>query len=84
MEIFFQSLVTQLDKEHGDWRTTHIILLDNAPYHVGASTIKMLKRLKIPICFTGPHSYDTAPIELWFGAFKSKDINPQRMPTGKS
>ena len=70
MEIFFQSLVTQLDKEYGDWRTTHIILLDNAPYHVGASTIKMLDRLSIPVCFTAPYSYDTAPIELWFASFK--------------
>jgi hypothetical protein len=84
MDIFFLALVNLLDKEQKNWRETHIILLDNAPYHVGTSTIKMLNRLKIPICFTGPHSYDTAPIELWFGAFKSKDINPQRMPTGKS
>ena len=45
MEIFFQALVTQLDKEQGDWRSTHIVLLDNASYHVGNPTIRMLERL---------------------------------------
>ena len=84
MEIFFQALVTQLDKEYEDWRSTHIILLDNAAYYSSETTMKMLDRLKIPVCFTGPYSYDAAPIELWFASFKSKDINPDRIPCGKS
>ena len=28
--------------------------------------------------------YDACPIELWFAAFKSEDINPRHVPTGKS
>ena len=37
----------------------------------------------IPVMFTGPHSYDASPIELFFAAFKSKDINPSKLPMGK-
>ena len=45
MEIFFQALVKKLDDEEaGNWRDTHLILLDNATYHHG-STTKMLARL---------------------------------------
>ena len=60
-----------------------MILLDNAPYHKSKSTLKILEELKIPIIFTGPHSYDAAPCELWFAAFKAADINPRHLPTGK-
>ena len=28
--------------------------------------------------------YDACPIELWFAAFKTEDINPRHVPTGKS
>ena len=38
----------------------------------------------MPIMFTGPHSYDASPIELFFAALKSKDINPLNLPTGKT
>ena len=33
--------------------------------------------------FTGPHSYDAAPIELLFASFKSDDVNPNHLPQGK-
>ena len=32
----------------------------------------------------GPHSYDTAPCELFFAQFKKVDINPRHIPTGKT
>ena len=32
----------------------------------------------------GPYSYDVAPAELFFAAFKCADINPSRVPMGKS
>ena len=84
MEIFFHSLVRVLDKERADWRENTVVLLDNAPYHTTPHTLKVFKELSIPILFTGPHSYDAAPCELFFAAFKKADINPRRIPTGKS
>ena len=59
-------------------------MLDNAPYHSSKDTVKVLEALKIPTLFTGPHNYDASPVELWFAAFKSRDINPRHVPTGKS
>ena len=80
MEIFLRKLVLKLDHEDANWRTNTVILIDNAPYHTSESTIGLLDGLNIPILFTGPHSYDAAPIELLFAAFKSKDINPRNVP----
>ena len=43
----------------------------------------MLECLRVPIMMMGPYSYDIAPCELFFAAFKSADINPSKVPTGK-
>ena len=43
----------------------------------------MLERLRVPIMMMGPYSYDIAPCELFFAAFKSADINPSKVSTGK-
>ena len=43
----------------------------------------MLERLRVPIMMMGPYSYDIAPCELFFAAFKNADINPSKVPTGK-
>ena len=43
----------------------------------------MLQRLRVPIMMLGPYSYDVAPAELFFAAFKAADINPNHIPLGK-
>lgn len=83
MEIYFKDLVRKLDQERRDWRVDTLILLDNAPYHTAQPIMKLYKELSLPVCFTGPHSYDAAPCELMFSAFKSADINPARLPMSK-
>ena len=83
MEIYLRQLVLKLDREDVNWRANTVILLDNAPYHTSESTLDLMEGLRLPILFTGPHSYDAAPIELLFAAFKSKDINPRHVPQGK-
>ena len=80
MEIFLRQLVLKLDQEDAEWRENTVLLLDNAPYHTSESTIDLMEGLNIPLLFTGPHSYDAAPIELLFAAFKSADINPRHIP----
>ena len=42
-----------------------------------------MARMDLPIIYSGPYSYSTAPIELVFGALKLGDLNPSRLPTGK-
>ena len=80
MEIFLRQLVLKLDQEDAEWRKNTVLLLDNAPYHTSESSIDLMEGLNIPLLFTGPHSYDAAPIELLFAAFKSADINPRHIP----
>ena len=76
MELFFRDLARKLDAERKDWRSDTLIMLDNAPYHTSQVTINLFKSLQLPICFTGPHSYDACPCELMFAHFKAADINP--------
>ena len=84
MELFFKNIVHKLDDERPNWRKNTVFLIDNAPYHTSAAFYDMASGLKLPLIFTGPHSYDAAPVELFFAAFKKVDINPRHIPTGKS
>ena len=84
MEMFFRFLIKELDRESRYWRNNSVILLDGAPYHTSNATLDALKELDIPVMFFGPHSYDAAPCELFFAWFKSDDINPRRVPQGKT
>ncbi len=77
-------LVSKLDEERPGWRKNTCLLLDNAPYHTSPATLGVMEKLKIPVLFTGPHSYDASPCELFFAHFKKADINPNRLATGKS
>ena len=58
-------------------------MLDNASYHTNPAILKVLAQLFAPVLFTGPHSYQASPIELFFAAFKAADINPRKVGTGK-
>ena len=84
MELFFKGLVQKFDKEKKDWRAETLIVMENASYHCSPSTIKLFKELQMPVCFTGPHSYESSPAEKVFAFFKQNDINPNKLPTGKT
>jgi transposase len=73
-----------LDKANPYWRNSTVILWDGASYHRAQGTLEMLERLRVPIMMLGPYSYDAAVIELFFSAFKSKDVNPNNIPLGKT
>ena len=84
MEMFFVRLIEELDKRNKHWRNNTIILMEGAPYHVSNTMKQFYKKNLMPVMFTGPHSYDASPIELFFAAFKSKDINPGLLATGRT
>ena len=44
---------------------------------------KRLARLALPIIYSGPYSYSSAPVELLFAALKLGELNPEHLPTGK-
>ena len=83
MEMFYCHLLKLLDKKSKNWRSNTIILQDGAPYHHSSTMMNFYRDNQVPIMFTGPHSYDASPIELFFAAFKRQDINPERLTTGK-
>ena len=53
-----------------------LFFLLGAAYHRAKGTMEMLKRLRVPVTMLGPYSYDAAPCELFFAAFKRADVNP--------
>ena len=97
MEIFLQKLIKKLDTANKDWRSSMVLMADNATYHRSSATLKVLEDHQVPVCFTGPNSYASckfptfncnpllfiAPVELLFAALKNGNINPRNLPTSK-
>ena len=44
----------------------------------------MLETLRIKVSMYSPYSYDAAICELFYAAFKKVDINPNKVPMGKT
>ena len=83
MGLFFRHLVKCLDSSRPKWKSNTVVLIDNAPYHKSKGILNLLEELQVPVMYTGAHSYDAAPCELLFSAFKRADINPRHVKTGK-
>lgn len=60
-----------------------MILIDGASYQTGKDSISYMKALGFKVCISAPYSYAAAPIEYAFGFFKSVNLNPNRLKTGK-
>ena len=83
MTLFLRYLARRLDRETPGWEQSSYILLDNAAWHSSATMKERLAKMRLPIIYSGPYSYSTAPCEAAFSALKFADLNPQRLPTGK-
>ena len=83
MTLFLRYLERRLDRESPGWQESSYILLDNAAWHASEEMKQRLAKMKLPIIFSGPYSYTTAPCEAAFAALKFGDLNPERLPTGK-
>ena len=83
MTTFLRYLSRQLDRDSPGWQEKSTILLDNAAWHVNSVMKSRLSRLRLPIIYSGPYSYTSAPAEQVFAALKFGDLNPMRLPTGK-
>ena len=83
MTLFLRNMIRQLDREDPQWQDTTIILLDNAAWHSSEVMKRRLATMNLPIMYSGPYSYSTAPAESVFAALKFGELNPDRLPTGK-
>ena len=48
MELYYSTLIKLLDKKQPGWRSSTIILTDNAPYHSSKAALKKRGRKTIP------------------------------------
>ena len=76
-------LATKLTKEDINWRDNTIVLCDGAKYQTNKESVNYMKGLGFKVCISAPYSYASSPIEYAFGYFKSVDLNPERLKTGK-
>ena len=74
--LFIQKLSTKLTRERPNWKEDTVLLMDNAPYHGSQKTREYLAHKGIRTMYTSPYSYSGSPIELWFAALKSTNLNP--------
>ncbi len=66
-----------------NWRDNTIILCDGAKYQTNKESVNYMKALGLKVCISAPYSYASSPIEYAFGFFKSIDLNPKKLKTGK-
>ena len=83
MLVFLARLVDQLDLAIADWRDRSVILLDGATYHTGSKVREYIRKLQLDAIYSGPYSYDAAPVELVFGHLKLGELNADQQKTGK-
>ncbi len=81
--LFIQQLEIKLTTERPGWKEDTVILIDNAKYHSAGLTREYFAHHGIRIMFTGPYSYSGSPVELYFAALKSTNLNPTMHATGK-
>ena len=57
--------------------------MDLAPYHSGQEIRSYMRKMQLPIIYTGAYSYDASPIESLFSLLKLGNLNPDKKSTGK-
>ncbi len=64
--LFMHYLVQKLDEDTPGWEDDSIILIDNACYHRGDEIRRQFRKMQLPIMYSAPYSFNTAPIETLF------------------
>ncbi len=83
MTLFLMHLKRQLDLATPGWEEDSFILLDNAKWHTNPDMKRRLAKMQLPIMFSAPYCWSTAPCESAFAALKLGELNPEKLPTGK-
>ncbi len=69
-QLFLFQLCLILDKKDPTWRSTHLIMIDNASYHRSSQTQETIRMLKLKLLYSGPYSYNLSPAEKFFALLK--------------
>ena len=81
--LFLTYLIKELTRDRPNFREDTVFLFDGAGYHTSNEVQAYMAKLELQVIFTGPRSYDTCPVELFFAYFKNEDLNPTNQKTGK-
>ena len=73
----------KLKKQDKDWKERTVLLLDGASYHRSRVTRNYLGNSGLKVVIGGPYAFAAAPVEHFFSALKSVDLNPENIKTGK-
>ena len=57
--------------------------MDNAPWHSGKEIRSYMRKMQLPMMYSGYYSYDASPIESLFSLLKLNRLNPENKPTTK-
>lgn len=61
--LFLIKLSHYMNSSKPNWRSSTVLLIDNAPYHRSARALRAYQDLKLPVMFLGPYQFHMAPIE---------------------
>ena len=75
---YLLKLACLLERRNPAWRETTVIVLDLASYHKSTFMLSRLEKMKIPILFLGPFSYDLDVAESFFAQVKQHEIGEPR------
>jgi hypothetical protein len=53
--LFLIKLSQHLDANDENWRSSTVIMIDNAPYHRSKMMMEKYELLKVPVMFLGPY-----------------------------
>jgi hypothetical protein len=81
---FLIDLVAKIDSQRPAQRHNHVLLLDNCPAHRTELILKIFNRLRIPVTFTAPASYDCLPVESTLGLLKNQQLRLNEFSQSKS
>ena len=76
-------LMVKLSKQDKNWKEKTVFLLDGASYHRSKETHNYFANKGLQVVIGGPYAFSAAPVEHFFSALKSADLNPNNVRTGK-
>ena len=77
---FLIQLIRHLDQHHSQWRSTHLLLLDNMAGHTTDETKAVLNDYNVKHLFSAPASFLAIPIEQVFFDLKITDFMERGLP----
>ena len=77
---FMRELSFELDKDYENWRSNHILVLDNCSSHKTLKMREIFIAAGFTVLFTAPASYVVSPVEGMFALIKKINMDEIKTP----